>query len=579
MSPEESAKGPRWWTDERYAIYDLNVNSAIACPAHGEVLPLESLDSDYELKGYAYSGGGKRVARVEISLNKGVSWQLATVDYPEDLYREAEQDIYGSKLDMWGRENSYCWAFWKHTVPISELKDAADILVRAMDESMQTQPRDMYWSVLGMMNNPWFRICIEREDDCLKFEHPTQPALIPGGWMERVKKAGGNLVNGHWGEKIGGEEEQVDKIEVPEVKMTKDGVNKEISIDELRKHDSAKDPWFVVGGEVYDGTTFMSAHPGGAQSIISAAGLDASEEFMAIHSETAKGMMPEHHIGSLDQASRRMLLEGDKTAAPVGKTEYFLNQRSWQSCTLVSKKVVSSDTRVFTFKLQHEEQKLGLPVGQHIMLRLKDPFTGETVIRSYTPISDTKKPGFLDILIKIYFSSKEVKGGRMTLAIDALPVGGSIDVKGPIGKFEYKGKGNVELNGVPRHVKSLSMICGGSGITPIYQVFRAAMQDPEDMTKCVVLDGNRLPEDILCKDELDELCTGNDHKGQVIYTLSKPGNNWTGLKGRINRELLQQNIRNDGQTMVLICGPEALEKSVHKILLDDGWKDSDLVFF
>ena len=64
--------------------------------------------------------------------------------------------------------------------------------------------------------------------------------------------------------------------------MTKDGLDKSITIDELRKHDEDTNPWFVVNGEVYDGTTFLEGHPGGATSIIGAAGQDATDEFMAI---------------------------------------------------------------------------------------------------------------------------------------------------------------------------------------------------------------------------------------------------------------------------------------------------------
>ena len=72
------------------------------------------------------------------------------------------------------------------------------------------------------------------------------------------------------------------KKDVKEVPMTKEGLKNPLTIDELRKHDKAESPWFVVNGEVYDGTKFLEAHPGGAQSIISAAGLDATDEFMAI---------------------------------------------------------------------------------------------------------------------------------------------------------------------------------------------------------------------------------------------------------------------------------------------------------
>ena len=283
VSPEESASDPKWWMDDRYAIYDLSTNSATAFPAHEEQLCLVNGPKDYKVKGYAYGGGGRRVTRVEISLDKGRSWRLAGIEYAEDRYREVEQDLFGGRLDMSWRETCFCWCFWSLNIPTFELADAKDLFVRAMDESMNVQPRDMYWSVLGMMNNPWYRITISKEGDFLRFEHPTQPALMPGGWMEKVKKAGGNLANGHWGEKIGGEEmEEMVKVEVKEVPMTKAGVNRMITIDELRKHDDEEEPWFVVNGEVYNGLTFMKEHPGGAQSILSAAGLDTSDEFMAI---------------------------------------------------------------------------------------------------------------------------------------------------------------------------------------------------------------------------------------------------------------------------------------------------------
>lgn len=80
----------------------------------------------------------------------------------------------------------------------------------------------------------------------------------------------------------GADEEEVVVQKVEEVKMTKDGLDNNITIDQLRKHDDEKNPWFVVNGEVYDGTAFLEGHPGGATSIIGAAGQDATDEFMAI---------------------------------------------------------------------------------------------------------------------------------------------------------------------------------------------------------------------------------------------------------------------------------------------------------
>lgn len=71
VTPDMSSQDPSWWRDERYAIYDLNVNSAAVYPQHKETLDLATARPFYTAKGYAYAGGGRRITRVEISLDKG----------------------------------------------------------------------------------------------------------------------------------------------------------------------------------------------------------------------------------------------------------------------------------------------------------------------------------------------------------------------------------------------------------------------------------------------------------------------------------------------------------------------------
>lgn len=291
-------------------------------------------------------------------------------------------------------------------------------------------------------------------------------------------------------------------------------------------------------------------------------------------------MMPDYHIGSLDEVSKRVLCEGEVQVEPSNTPRpTFLQSRVWTKAVLHAKKVISWDTRVFTFRLEHENQTVGLPIGQHLMIRLRDPVTREAIIRSYTPISETSKKGFLDVLVKIYFNSADLKGGKMTMSMEALPIGHGVDFKGPIGKFEYLGKGKCSVNGAERLVKKLVMICGGSGITPIFQVFRAVMQDADDKTQCVLFDGNRLVEDILCKEEIDAMALGKEHKAKVLYTLTKAPEGWEGLKGRINGALVADHCERDAETLILICGPEALEKSIHIALNEQGWADEQLLFF
>lgn len=82
VSSEMSSSDGSWWRDERYAIYDLSVNSAAAYPQHNEELQVTTYDSLYTAKGYAYSGGGRRVSRVEISLDNGKCKSMAGNNNP-----------------------------------------------------------------------------------------------------------------------------------------------------------------------------------------------------------------------------------------------------------------------------------------------------------------------------------------------------------------------------------------------------------------------------------------------------------------------------------------------------------------
>lgn len=66
---------------------------------------------------------------------------------------------------------------------------------------------------------------------------------------------------------------------------------------QVEAHDTREDVWFIHDGKVYDGTKFLKAHPGGAESILMVGGQDATEEFNAIHSSKAKSMLADYLIG------------------------------------------------------------------------------------------------------------------------------------------------------------------------------------------------------------------------------------------------------------------------------------------
>jgi len=506
VAPEMAKNDKNWWQDERYAIYDLNVNSAIAYPAHNsEILLPRDMHECYTVRGYAYDGGGRRITRVELSLDKGRSWKLAQIVYSEDAYRSLaneDMELFSGKVDMPSRDTCFCWCFWSMELTFRELSEASDIVVRAMDEAMNVQPRDLYWNVMGMMNGCWFRVVIHKDTPGkLRFEHPTVPALAPGGWMERVKHNGGDLQDGNWGEVPA--KDGAPKASQVQIVMTNPDKTDEIPMEEVERHDKDGDAWFVVNGQVYDGTKFLKDHPGGAESIIMSSGADATDDFMAIHSETAKAMLVDYHLGRV----KANVLPVPKGVATTDRTQprpIFLNPKIWQKSRLIRKHKVNHDTRLLEFHLEHPEQFLGLPIGQHLFLRVKDA-KSEYVVRAYTPISHPADRGVLGLLVKMYLSTKDFPtGGKMTSVLEELQEGQEVTIKGPLGGFEYLGKGRARYRGVERKVDRFAMVCAGSGITPIYQVLRAVVEDEVDTTECVVVNGNRLQDDILCRKDLDK---------------------------------------------------------------------------
>lgn len=60
--------------------------------------------------------------------------------------------------------------------------------------------------------------------------------------------------------------------------------NNTFTMADVAIHKSQSDCWTVVDGAVYDVTSWISKHPGGAGAIVSMCGVDASSAFIDQHS-------------------------------------------------------------------------------------------------------------------------------------------------------------------------------------------------------------------------------------------------------------------------------------------------------
>lgn len=80
------------------------------------------------------------------------------------------------------------------------------------------------------------------------------------------------------------------------------GATKKFTLEEVEKHNTERDCWIILDGKVYDATSVLAWHPGGASAIMAYAGkatAQATADYNAIHDAYAQKKTQEVLIGKL----------------------------------------------------------------------------------------------------------------------------------------------------------------------------------------------------------------------------------------------------------------------------------------
>ena len=131
LLPEDGTPGP----GAGMPLGLVALNADVLSPATGETVPAGPLT----VRGYAFAGGERHVARLDVSTDGGATW--AQAELLEDL-------------------GQWAWRHWRITVDLEPGEH--EILVRAWDSSAATQPEDeaALWNPKGYVNNARPRIKI-----------------------------------------------------------------------------------------------------------------------------------------------------------------------------------------------------------------------------------------------------------------------------------------------------------------------------------------------------------------------------------------------------------------------------------
>lgn len=221
-----------------------------------------------------------------------------------------------------------------------------------------------------------------------------------------------------------------------------------------------------------------------------------------------------------------------------------------------------------------------IPEGKHDFLRyksgqyitLKKEIDGEDVRRSYS-IWTAPHEGRLAVAVK------KVDGGKMSTHLnEIIQPGDTIEATTPEGRFLIRPEGAAR--------REHYFVAGGSGITPVISMIKTVLEE-EPMSTCYLYYGSRNLDEIIFKEELENLI--QKYSGQLIvhHTLSRPKKKrfrgplgwlgikyrpWKGEEGRIDIpkfiNFLEKFPPRFGEQHYYLCGPGELIAMCNRILQD-----------
>eukprot|EP01012_Entosiphon_sulcatum_P005367 TRINITY_DN12371_c0_g1_i2.p1 TRINITY_DN12371_c0_g1~~TRINITY_DN12371_c0_g1_i2.p1 ORF type:complete len:549 (-),score=49.93 TRINITY_DN12371_c0_g1_i2:25-1671(-) len=127
------------------AIQELPVQSAICDPSPGTKIDPDT--TSVTVKGYAWSGGGKDIVRVDVSGDGGKEWFTARTLQPD-------VPVHGSKR--------WSWTLWEVDIPTEKVR--GELCCKAVDAAYNTQPDTVapIWNLRGVLNNAWHRVPVQQ---------------------------------------------------------------------------------------------------------------------------------------------------------------------------------------------------------------------------------------------------------------------------------------------------------------------------------------------------------------------------------------------------------------------------------
>jgi NAD(P)H-flavin reductase len=164
---------------------------------------------------------------------------------------------------------------------------------------------------------------------------------------------------------------------------------------------------------------------------------------------------------------------------------------------------------------------------------------------------DVERDGWLELLVGV--NAEGSAGAHLELAPGAL-----VDVEGPAGRFTFPD--------APEE-RRFVFVAGGTGISPLRSMMRHALSG--EHKEIGLLYSARVPGEFAYLDEFRELAETGRIELKLKITRDTPVEDWTGHRGRIDRDDLAPLVHNP-ETLCFVCGPPALVDDIPRVLQELG---------
>jgi len=209
------------------------------------------------------------------------------------------------------------------------------------------------------------------------------------------------------------------------------------------------------------------------------------------------------------------------------------------------REVIQRTYNVKSFRLDIEAKESDFKAGQFLSVSLKP----EKEFKRYLSVSSSPTEGFIEF-------TKKITDSEFSKLLDSLKPQDTLRMQYPFGKFTLDD---------PQ--AKIAFLSGGIGITPIRSICKYVVDKKLD-TDIVLLYANRSIKDIVFKEDF-ALMQKQYAKLKVSHVLSEPAPGFKCCVGRIDLQVIINEIPDYAQRKFYLCGPPAMVEAMRKILSEE----------